>query len=207
MPRISCLFALALVACSKPAAPPVDAGPPPVVDAGPPPKPVDASALPKPVWEPDTLANAELKRLDTYAAFSIDGLAVAFAAPSAGAGVPVLSFVSSTTQTVERSVAIADAASRKAVAKELAAAGFPRPSEVKPVPEIIGTKVEDGKVQVTFSGMPAATPFGASDAGATITGAKAIAVSPDGKKLALELTLSGTGEFAGRVVRVVSLFE
>ena len=217
MPRLSCRSALvataatvALVAaaCAKPGET-VDAGPPPaapVVDAGPPPAPVDVSAIPKPVWDPESLDAAELRKLDGYAAFSVDGLAFAFAAPSEGAGVPVLSFVSSTTQTVERSVALSGKESKLGVARELVAGGFPRPSELKPVPPVLGAKVEDGKVQLSFSGMPASTPV-AAEQGAKVKSASILAVSADGKKVALKLTLRGTGEFAGTVVRIVPLFE
>lgn len=218
MPRVSVrlpLLVLALAACRDPAPPPVDAGAPspaPTTTAPttppPEPAPVDAGPPPPPDWS--ALNVHELKALDHYRGFSADGLLYAYTEHSAGAGVPVLAFVATTTNTIERTVPLASKQAREEVAADLAEERFPKPGVKQEVPGIVRVELREGLVQVLFSGMPAAQPFRpwGGQAGLKPTGVEVVALSRDGKKAAIRITGSGGGEFgAPPDHRVVTLFE
>lgn len=176
----------------------------PSPDPAPPsdPAPVEADR-PRPTVE-------QLQALDTYVGFSADGLLFAYAQMSAGAGLPVVSLLSSTTNTVEKVVPLAGATARKSLIAELDAEGFPRPGEpVKLPPEVTAT-LRDGQVHVMFGQVPAVSPWTpfASTPGVTPTGASVVAVSPDGQRAAVKVTAKGGGEFGPEAeFTVVKLFE
>lgn len=209
------VLSLAVLACSKtdekPATPPparqeqpIAAPPAPAPPAPPPP------AAKQETWAPP-LSPDELAALDRYVGFSADGLAFAFAQFSDGAGLNIISFQSATTNTIEKSVPLATAAARAQVASELAEDGFPKPGTAPRIPAAVGVRVVDGKVAVTFSGMPAGRPFDpfADVPGAKIGTAEVAAVSNDGRRAAIRcVSEKPITEFGpARLYRVVNLFE
>jgi hypothetical protein len=151
-----------------------------------------------------------LKALDHYRGFSEDGLLYAYTERSSGAGVPVLSFVSSTTNTIERAVPLSSKQVREEVAADLAEERFNKPGAPLAVPGIVSAEVRGHLVQVLFSGMPAAKPYEpwGGQAGLEPTSAQPVAVSRDGKRVAIRTTGTGGGEFgAPPEHRVITLFE
>lgn len=152
----------------------------------------------------------QLAALDTYVGFSADGLLFAYSQMSAGAGLPVVSLQSSTTNTIEKVVPLAGMTARKALIGELDAEGFPRPGVPVKLPAEVTATLRDGLVHVMFGQVPATKPWKpfASLPGVEATGARVVAVSPDGQRVAVKVTAKGGGEFGPEAeFVVVKLFE
>lgn len=187
---------------TKPAEPP-PAPPAAIADAGAP-----TEAATKPEWEPP-LTDAESKALDTYAGFSGDGLVFAATQFSAGAGLPIMLFLSTTTNTVEKNVPIENGDTRVALAKELSEEGFPKPGTPPKIPPMVATKILPEGVVVTFSGMPATRPFKPFEGRSVPAGATVLALSKDGKHAAVRVvSKSAPTEFGPATeLHTVTLFE
>lgn len=154
------------------------------------------------------LSDAELRRLERYAAFSEDGLAYAYAEPSGGA--PSLFVISVPTRTVERVLPLASPADRQLAAGELSGDGFPPPAERPEVPSMLTAQAENGTVRVLLGGMPASRPTRLSFDGAEarIRSARVLAVSRDGRQVAVRVVADGGAAGEERVEHLVlPLFE
>lgn len=209
------LAALALAACqSRPSAEsptptPADikAAPSPLATPGAP------AASPTPAATPTPPSVHELAALGDYAGFSADGLLYAYTVLSSGAGLQVVTFVSTTTDTVEKTVPLENDAVRRQVIAEMDEEGFPRPGRQPEVPKQIGARIlENDQVIVTFGGAPAGSPFKPfkKSPGLRPHTAEVTAVSLDGKLAAVRVIGSGTSgtEFGQPVEHhVVRLFE
>lgn len=209
------LAALALAACqSRPASEsptptPADiqAAPSPLATPGAPP------ATPTPAASPTPPSIHELAALGDYTGFSADGLLYAYTILSSGAGLQVVTFVSTTTNTVEKTVPLENDDVRRQVIAEMDEEGFPRPGAQPAVPKEIGAKIlDDDQIIVTFGGAPAGSPFKpfTKSPGLRPHTALVTAVSRDGKLAAVRVIGSGTSgtEFGQPVEHhVVKLFE
>jgi hypothetical protein len=182
---------------------PVDAGAIATSDAG-----AAEAAVVKPEWEPPLTAE-EAKALDSYAGFSRDGLVLAVAQFSAGAGLPIMLFISTTTNTVEKSVAIESGAVREKLAKELSEEGFPRPGVPPKIPPMVVAQLVDEGVVVTFSGIPASRPFKPFDGKMKAGKVSIVALSKDGQRVAVRVTSKAAPTEFGVAseVRAVELFK
>ena len=188
------LVLLLIVSGCRASAPSADAGSAtPVVK--PPPNAIDGG----PPVEPGSFAG--------YAAFSSDGLVFAYAREVNGA--LGMEWLSSTTNTVEKALALDTPAAREKAAAELADEGFPKPGSRSGVPPMIAVALREGQVVVTFGGMPAGKPFKPfpSDPDAVPQTVTVAAVSRDGKHVGVRV--AGNKGDAGTVIqhRVVTLFE
>lgn len=185
------LVAVALiVACKKPAPPP-----PLAPDAG------AATA----VTPPTTRLHHSLLR---YEGFSPDGLVFVYA--ELGAAGPQLHWLSSTTNTIEKTMPLLTPEQRDAALAALQDDGMPQVGTIAMVPPQVSAELREGQVQVLFGPMPGGKPFKpfAEQRGLTPQETQVVAVTKDGKRAAVRTT--GRGGDAGALFteyRVVSLFE
>lgn len=170
-----------------------------------------APTTPTPGTAPPAPERIDLKEaLDHYVGFSSDGLAFASSEYSSGAGLPILTVISSTTGTVEKTVPLDSMDTRRRLVAELAEDGFPPPGTREPIPSEITAQIDAGQVVVRFGPVPAARPIKpfAGMQGITPTKVDVVAVSKDGKRVALRISGQGGGEFGPPVEhRVVELFK
>lgn len=187
-------------AAVAPSAPAPVATPAPAADAGTMPAPSGPSAP----------TASELAALDDYAAFSADGLLFVYTQMSVGAGLFVANVMSSTTNTVEKTVLLEDDAVRRSLIEELDAEGFPRPGHPQKVPAEVKATLKDGQVHVTFGPTPAVKPWKpfASTPEIVATRVEVVSVSPNGDRVAVRSSAPDRGEFGSPIeYRVVKLFE
>lgn len=153
---------------------------------------------------------SELAALNDYAAFSRDGLLFVYTQMSVGAGLFVANVMSSTTNTIEKTVLLEDDAVRRTLIEELDAEGFPRPGHPQKIPPEVKATVNNGQVSVSFGPAPAAKPWKpfASTPGIVATRTEVVAVSPSGDRVAVRSSARDQGEFGAPIeYRVVNLFE
>ena len=145
---------------------------------------------------------------DNYAAFSSDGLLFAYVEGEAPG--QLLRWVSTTTNTIERTSQLGGSDKSTAALSELKEEGLPAPTVTVKIPKQVSAEIRDGLIYVLFSGMPAAKPFKpfADRVTTTADGVTVAAVSADGKRVAVKITghIGATGA-ATPEYHVVSLFE
>lgn len=214
-PALMLLLADATPRCGSPKPPRIEQAPEEVAAPAAP----EAPAAQAPAVEtetetaPEALAAptaAELSGLDDYAAFSRDGLLFVYTQMSVGAGLHVAHLMSSTTDTIEKTVLLEDDAVRRTLIEELDAEGFPRPGHVAKVPAEVKASLKDGRVTVSFGPAPAAQPWKpfASHPEIVANRVEVVAVSPAGDRVAVRSIAPDQGEFGAPVeYRIVKLFE
>lgn len=151
------------------------------------------------------LSDKQLKALSTYSGFSADSLLYAFVEEEGG--IRVLNFVSVPTQSIEKALPLIGSAANDEAAQELIEEGFLPPNAQPSIPQGLQAVLQGSTVQLLFAGMPAAGPFEpfAERPGVNPAKVSIVAISPDGKIVALKVEASEAGESPKH--QLVRLFE
>jgi hypothetical protein len=129
---------------------------------------------------------ASTASLDNYAAFSNDGLLFAWAL-SGSPGGSVLHFIAVTTGTEEKTVPLDTPAHRQEASSALTEAGLPPPGTPSDKARPLGAEVKDGRVVLTFGGVPASKTYEPFGGAAKVDKVAVIATTKDGKHAAVRI--------------------